>query len=190
MGLGLRAAAKELGISHVGLMKAERNGRVHKLPDGSFDVEACRKALEANSHPQKQKSARAQQRKLPPPVTAAADVEPAPDLEDDSELDEGDGKGLSYNEVLRRRELVRLFKDRLDLAVRKGELVRLGEINAWFAGALIRFRDILLAMPGELGDRVAQEIDPKKCRELMETEVKRALRELSEYLPSSSSPTG
>jgi hypothetical protein len=43
--LGLRAAARQLGISHVGLLKAESTGRVPKRVNGLFDIDACRKAL-------------------------------------------------------------------------------------------------------------------------------------------------
>ena len=40
--LGLRAAARALGISHVALLKATKGGRVAKLQNGRYDVEACR----------------------------------------------------------------------------------------------------------------------------------------------------
>jgi hypothetical protein len=47
MNLGLRATARELGISHVALLKAARVGRVRRGDDGRFDLEAVRRDLEA-----------------------------------------------------------------------------------------------------------------------------------------------
>jgi hypothetical protein len=141
--LGLRAAAKKLKISHVALLKAAGVGRVQREKDGTFDVEACRRQLATNSNPGKQKSARAQQRKKP--------------------LDPDD----TYTELCQRREAVKLEKDELDLARRKGELVPIGEVNAFISGMIIRARDRLLAI--ESDERTGHEI-------------RGALRDLAEYV--------
>jgi hypothetical protein len=141
--LGLRAAAKKLKISHVALLKAAAAGRVQRGADGKFDVEACRRQLAVNSNPGKQKSARAQQRKKP--------------------LDPDD----TYTELCRRREAVKLEKDELNLARQKGELVPIGEVNAFISGMIIRARDRLLAI--ESDERTGHEI-------------RGALRDLAEYV--------
>lgn len=69
----------------------------------------------------------------------------------------------------------------LEVKRKSGELAPIGEINAWVSGMITKARDILLRMPGELRDRLAQETDPIKCEELMSGEVNRSLRELAEF---------
>jgi len=141
--LGLRAAASKLKISHVALLKAVESGRIKRREDGKFDLEACRRELAANSNPKKQKSARAQQHKKP--------------LSPDD----------TYNELCRRREAVKLEKDELDLARKKGELVPIGEVNAFISGMIIRARDRLLAI---------------ECDERTGHEIRGALRDLAQYV--------
>ena len=172
MGVGLRAAAKELKISHVALLKAFKNGRVKKLEDGSFDVEKCRRALELNSHPGKQAAARSQQTKAEP-TTSTTDAR----LEGAGEPE----SGASYTEALRVREWIRVEKEKLNLARQRAELAAIVEINAWIAGMIMRARDILLRIPPELRDKLAQEDDPVRCEELLMEEIHRSLRELAEY---------
>lgn len=171
MGLGLRAAAKELKISHVALLKAFKNGRVHKLADGTFDVDECRRAIELKSHPGKQRAARSQQTKSA--AFPAADVRQEVASEPES--------GTSYSEAVRVKEWIRVEKEKLNLARQRGELAPIVEINAWAAGMIIRARDILLRIPPELRDKLAQEDDPVRCEELLVAEIHRSLGELAEY---------
>jgi hypothetical protein len=175
MGVSLRKAAAELGISHVALLKATKTGRVQKLADGTYDVAACRRALAENSNVQKQKAARSQG------SAAAQQLEP-PQSRDDP-TDGHRASGGSFLEAQRVREWLRVEKDKLDLARRKGELVQLSEINAYVAGMIMRARDILLRIGPELRDKLAEESDPARCEEMIVTEVHRSLRELAEYRP-------
>lgn len=69
---GRNAAARELGITPRALGKAFVTGRVSKTPEGLYDVDACREALNRNTNPIKQASARAQQKQNRVAVDTAA----------------------------------------------------------------------------------------------------------------------
>ena len=73
--------------------------------------------------------------------------------------------------------------DRREIEVEKmrGELAPIGEINAWISGMITKARDVLLRMPGELRDRLAQETDAVKVDQLLSAEINRALGELAEF---------
>lgn len=45
----MRELARMLKVSHTSVMRALRSGRISTLPDGSFDVEACRIAWQENT---------------------------------------------------------------------------------------------------------------------------------------------
>ena len=66
---------------------------------------------------------------------------------------------------------------------RRGELRPIAAVNAYVSGMIIEARDILLRIAPELADKLAQQSDPVKCRELIENEVNEALRKLAEYRP-------
>jgi hypothetical protein len=168
LGLSLRKAAKALEISHVALIKAVRAGRVQKEPDGTFDVDKCRQELAANSHPGKQKSARAQQRPPAGPPAASTEYLEAQAHGGalkrkvaDPEEEEG-----NYNEACRALEWLKVEKLQIELARKRGELAPIAEVNAFVAGMITRARDILLRID---------------CDERTRREISRALGELSEF---------
>jgi hypothetical protein len=189
MGLGLRAAARELGISHPALKKAADRGRVPRLSDGTFDVDACRVALSHNTNLGKQRSARSQQRagarKPPePPVERSACVKelpPRPPVPDEADPQkEPDG---TYTEASRQREWIRLERDRLALERERKQLIELAPINAYVAGMIIKARDELMRMGPELRDRLAQETDPIACEAMLNNRVGQVLAGMSEFHP-------
>src|SRR5689334_18927027 len=137
MGLGLRAAARELGISHVALLKAEKSGRVARELDGTFDVVKCRVSLERNSNPEKQRQGRSQQKK--------------PDsLESGVAVSVGDEPKETYSEALRVQAWLKVDRDRLENQKRIGSLVELAPINAYVAGMILKARDELTKIAPEL----------------------------------------
>ncbi|MEP6962558.1 MAG: hypothetical protein ABI995_10790 [Acidobacteriota bacterium] len=172
MGLGLRAAAKQLGISHVALKKAADTGRVTRGADGSFDVDQCRAEIAAKSHPGKQRAARSQQKQPStlPETSADPPAKPA-----------GPDESLSYNQLVEARERLKLERDRLDLAKRKGELVEKDAVNAYIAGMILKARDIMLQIGPELRDKLSKVSDPVKCEELVMVEIRRGLQEIAKY---------
>ena len=162
MALGLRAAARELGISHVALHKAEKAGRVKQEPNGGFDIEKCRKALAENSNPEKQRQARSQRK--------------SPATSQNAESGEH-----TYSEALRRREWLKVEKEELSLERQRGELVELTPINAFVAGMILKAQEELLRIGPELRDRLAQETDSIKCEGLVTAKIEQALNHLAQY---------
>jgi hypothetical protein len=68
-----------------------------------------------------------------------------------------------------------------DFAVKRGEFVKLSEINAWVASMILKAREILTRISPELRDRLARETDPIRIQELIDIEINRALVNLSEF---------
>ena len=170
MGLGLRAAAKSLGISHVALLKAKKAGRVTAGADGSFDVEVCRAELAKNSNPGKQQNARAQQRNhVLPSAEATEDVgnaDPLNVFDTTISQPEEPGSDATYNEACRRLEWIKVQRAQLELDRKRAELVPLVEVNAYIAGMIAKARDILLRID---------------CDDRTKREIERALRELAKF---------
>lgn len=162
---GLRAAAAALGISDVALLKAKKTGRIKTEPDGTYDVEACRVALAANSHPVQSRVARMQKR------GPRVDSKAAPD----------DG---SIAEAARQLEWEKLREKRLKVDREEARLVPLHEVNAFVAGMVIKARDEFLRIGREEAGALAQISDPVKCEEIVTARVVEALEKLTEYRPA------
>lgn len=177
MGLSGREAAKQLGLTQPALVKAARTGRISREADGTYDVEKVRKQLAENSNALKRRQT-AEQRKEA--ITEPQSVI-VPITESDNQ-DESADRTLA--EAQRRREWIRVQKDQLELARKKAELAPVGEINAFVAGMIIRARDILMRIAPELKDRLAQQSNPHECERLVDSEIRRALAELSEFRPT------
>lgn len=174
MGLSLRKAAKELGISHVALLKAARSGRVTPESDGTYVVDTCRRQLAENTT-----AAKRRKRPQAPTKTVSAVVAEVVTADD---APASGNRTLAEAERLLKWEGVR--KQRFENSVREGNLVPVGEINAWVAGMIIRAREILTRIGPELKDRLAQETNPHQCERLVMGEVNRALGELAEFKPA------
>lgn len=83
----------------------------------------------------------------------------------------------------RRKELALAELHEMKVLERRRELVSIGAINAWVAGMIIAARDILLQIGPELADKLAQQSDPIRCREMIDKEIRRALGRLAQYKP-------
>jgi len=91
----------------------------------------------------------------------------------------GDLESLQHAQ--RRKEAAVADLRELELQQKRGELVPMSDVNAFVSGTIIRARDILLRIAPELRDRMATCTDAIECERLIDDEVRRALRELSEY---------
>jgi hypothetical protein len=69
----------------------------------------------------------------------------------------------------------------LKLAQEREKLVPLADVNQWNSTMILKSRDILLRIAPELKDTLALETDPIKIEKTIDTEVRRALRELAEF---------
>jgi len=79
----------------------------------------------------------------------------------------------------RRRKEIALANEReLLVAQRAGALVTVATVNQWFAGSILKARDVLLRMGGELAEKLAAEESPANCKAIVDGEVSRALNVL------------
>jgi hypothetical protein len=91
------------------------------------------------------------------------------------------GNVETFNQAQRRKEVAIADLRELELKQKRGELVQISDVNAFVSGMVVRARDILLRVAPELRDRLAVCSDPIECERMVNDEVHRALRELSEF---------
>jgi hypothetical protein len=152
--LSARAAAKTLGITHPALIKAARTGRVTPEADGSYDVDKVRRELAQNSNALKRRHTKAPVREHNQGVRTLAEAE-------------------------RQRAWLRVQKDELELARKRGELIEVYEVKkAAFAKARL-VRDRLMTLPSRVSTLFAAETDPQKIHQALEDEIRKALVELA-----------
>ena len=117
----------------------------------------------------------------------SVDAAPAPDLIRDvfaeSESESAPAAAAApetHVEALRRKEVALANLKEVELAQRRGDLIPLVQVNAWFSGCIVSARDILLRIGPELRDRLAACVDPVVCERMVDEEVRRALGKLRE----------
>jgi hypothetical protein len=96
--------------------------------------------------------------------------------EDNGRADEG-----TRAEASRQLEWQRVRSLQLKVDREEGRLVALDQVNAFVAGMILKARDELTRIPLEVRDVLAQETDPIRCGQLIETKIQAALVKLSEY---------
>lgn len=180
--LGLRPAARLLGISHPALLKAVETGRVEREADGTFDVAKCRRMLAENTHPIKSRSARSQQdRPMPVPdeigVGYASLLDGIESIPGESAIPQRD----STAEATRQLEWARARREQLRVAREEGTLVELAPVNAFVAEMIMRARDEFGRIPAELKDSLANEVDPAKVESILRGKIDQVLVKMSQY---------
>ena len=167
--MGVMETAKSLGVSHVAIIKAEREGRIPKRVNGLFDVELCRVAIIQNSAPKKQRAGRSQQGGSVSTVPSGTG---------------GESENESIAEAARQLEWekVRALKQKTDKD--EGHLVEVVAVNAFVAGMIIKARDELTRVGAELADRLGRESSPPQCMARVDDRISQALPALHEYRPA------
>lgn len=171
-----------------------KQGRMPRNPDGTFPVTECVRAL--SCIPQRVRRPKPKPTSpVPSPVPPAAPKpeepairavpatrrpkdEPPPEspADDDEEMPSGDGDlGAKLTQAKIVAQQVKTKIDRLELAERKRELIRMEDAEAYIGWAHAEFRSRLLALPqrlsGSLEGRGAREIEG-----ILETELNEVLR--------------
>jgi hypothetical protein len=90
----------------------------------------------------------------------------------------GFGTVAPFAESQARKERALAQLREIEVAVRIGELVPAGQIGPFLDRCLSVSRDELLRIPGELADRLAQEVSPAVIRDLLADRLKSALRHI------------
>jgi hypothetical protein len=182
--LGLRATAKELGISHVALLKAVKDGRAPRRADGNFDVEKCRAALAQNTQPKRSQQARRQKKAVNEPVTSSGPVKAegeesaAPPV---TRAEEDAPAPNSIAEAARQLEWEKFRRARLKNDQDEGRLADVAAVNAFVAGMIIKARDEMMRIGPEIRDDLARQTDPIECERIVTKRVTQALEHLAEY---------
>lgn len=102
-------------------------------------------------------------------------------IEEGKRLKSEQAKPETYTEAETRHKIACADKVELENAVKRGELVSVADVNQWVAGMILRGRDVLLRIGPELKDKLALETDPISIEQMIDSEVRRALRSLQEY---------
>jgi hypothetical protein len=86
-----------------------------------------------------------------------------------------------FVDAQRRKESALADLRELELAEKRGELLNASEVSTAIHELISAAKSKLLLLGDELGDRLAAESDPIRCREMVNAEVRSALTALSKY---------
>lgn len=143
----------KIEISHEGLHRAHRAGRITTEPDGSLDPAKVAEQLRANTHPGRGKGGGAQ---------TNGDVPPS-----------------GYQVARTAREAINARIAEIEWKKLRGEVIEVEEVRRVVFARARRARDLLTSMPARLGPMLAGVDDPKECIKHLEDEVRHICDELA-----------
>ncbi len=155
--MSLRGYAKHRGVSLAAVQKAIAAGRITRRTDGKIDSTAADREWAANTAPS---------------VSGRESARP--------------GGAPSGSVFQRARTMLQVYKARLaalQFEIKSGQLVRLAEVQQAFGEQVVQAKTRLLGIGNKLAPLLATESSAAKCRKLVDDEIKRALKEVSEYEP-------
>jgi hypothetical protein len=175
-GLGLRDAARRLGISHVGLKKAADVGRAPRNPDGTFDLATVRASEWWRSREDQAPAVAPSQTAARPsnaPTITSADSRPKSPLERLQELSKVDIEKLVLAE---KKEKLRLGNER-----EKNNLIDRATVEAAWTEYGVRFRDAVLGLTHAVVNRLPAEWR-REVLTVLDEEARRVLAALSDEI--------
>ncbi len=86
---------------------------------------------------------------------------------------------VTSTEARRRKDVALARMREIQVQRLEGQLLDRDDVREAGTGMVSKARAVLLAMPGELCDRLAAEADPIRCREMLDKRVREALEKLS-----------
>lgn len=108
-----------------------------------------------------------------------APVEQPPDAGDLTAKAAADLSALTYDEAQRLKEIELYRRQKLANDETAGTLIEAGEVTTAWHEMIGAAKNRLLLIPDELGDRLASESNPIRCRELIREKVYHALEALA-----------
>jgi hypothetical protein len=114
----------------------------------------------------------------PPPPEFTG--EPPGGLEDEDDLPMSHGSGSEFMKLKTQREKVALELAELDLAKKRGEQVELAKVNTLFFNISSTVCESLLNIPDRISPMLAAETDPKKIGDMLNHEIRVALKLISD----------
>jgi hypothetical protein len=181
-GVSLSELARQLGRAKSGLHKLAGRGQIPKLPDGTFDVEAVRRALEANTDPARQpgvftsvheaENAENGERAAPlAPVVAQATVEAHLARTRIREILAAEGVVLAEDEVLTfnhtrtAEKIVQTWERDRAHAEAAGRMIDAATAERRWADEMVKLRARLLAISGKVAMRCPH-LTPHEIQEI------------------------
>jgi len=161
-----RLLGSALGVSHTAAIKAAKAGRIEREPDGSWDVEKCRKSLKLKTHPAMSKDARATKR-TSGSVPAAKSSH---------------GSGETLADATCRKEIALANLREIEEATKRSELVDVAEMEQAWATVGQTIRDNLLGMPDKLAPMLAAMTEKKEIRTYLMAEFRQLLTALPDEI--------
>jgi len=154
-------AAKALGLSSAGLLKAHRTGRVPRNEDGTFDADICRHTLGERTNQKKQHAEKSARRR--------------PALE---------GNSKSYSEAVRQREWLKVRKEEVAVRLREGTALDADDVAESQQAVAWRVRDFYLNFAARHSAIVASNAggDERKTYIALDKAAKQDLRDLATLL--------
>lgn len=175
MGISIRKAAKELGVSHVAILKAAKSGSLKLEADGSVNLDNVRRSEWFKN--------RAGKSEAPVPVKSKpVETEARTDADQPGDKPSQISK-VSKIDIDKLLLLERREKLRTENRVRRGELLERAQVKNEWSKLLTAFKNKMLYLPGKLARKVAPLSDDRECRVIIEKEVREALEALSGYEP-------
>jgi hypothetical protein len=160
--------AAHRGVAFPVVQRAIAAGRIKLSEDNLIDTEVADREWTANTDQSKIRK---------PPAVAGSPGGPPSEIK---------GRpteavpGIAYADARALREVCDVQRRQLELAVRRGELVRRDEVEAESFRAYRMLRDAVLNLPARLAAQLAAESDEDRVHALLEAEVKRIFTEFAE----------
>lgn len=175
MGVSASAIATELGVSRQAVNKAARRGRIHREPDGTFDLPKVQATWGQNVDlHQQQRGTAAKHHPAPVVDDLPLAVEPA--------RDPSPPTGLALIQLEQAR--IKLEMDQLDLDERKGKLKDAVELERLFESRMAIERQALLNWPADISASFASElgVDEALLRRVFDDRVASFLETRSKHV--------
>lgn len=177
MGVSIRRAAKQLGVTHPALLKAAKVGSLRLEADGTVDLDKARQSEWWNNRAGKSSQPAAP---LPGPNPEAEKAQKRERLKqllqiENLELMGADKINLEKLLILERREALRL-----DNEERRSNLVKVTAVEERWLRISSEVKGRLLILPGVLAGKLVSIGDVQHVRKILEAEIRQTLTVISE----------
>lgn len=162
--IGLREYARRRGVSLAAVQKAIKAGRITTV-DGKIDQEVADIQWGRNTDPALAK----------PPAKSA----PPQDADVQDEPGEEEGAPAGYFASKARREAALAETAELDLAVKRGELVRVEDVERRLVTRIIGAREALDSIADRLSPVLASEADAAVIHRTLRAEIRQVMSSLA-----------
>ncbi|MEY2653098.1 MAG: hypothetical protein RLZZ524_125 [Pseudomonadota bacterium] len=167
--------ARELGITRQAVSKAEKSGRISRMADGRFDLDAA--AIQYRLHTDPEQQIRSMQQARPYAEAQAAQHGVA--VLDAPPQMEFTGSAADLLRAKAKREHAEAQLAELELAEKRGEIILAADHKRVIFRLCRSIRDALVPIPDRMAPVVAAEDDPAKVHAELSREIRQVLEALS-----------